>query len=87
MKFYDKGFIFYYDDYVNLQLLNIGNVVLDMSIYPDKICKSSFECLDANSFNERFLHKSYKKSFLYDLFQQNTIYFKDKKNKILIKVK
>jgi hypothetical protein len=87
MKYYDNGFINYYDDYIHLQLLNLGTTVLDLEIYKHKICKSSFQCIDAKEFNTKYINKNYKESFLYDLFLQKNIYFKDKKNKILIKVK
>jgi hypothetical protein len=86
MKYHDSGFISYYDDYIHLQLLNIGNVVLDLSIYKKKICKSTFECIDSNEFNNKYFNHSYKSDFLYTLFKRKKIYFKDKKNKILIKV-
>tara|TARA_B110000046_G_C12998406_1_gene401077 strand:- start:25 stop:306 length:282 start_codon:yes stop_codon:yes gene_type:complete len=85
MKYNDNGFIFYYDDYIQLQLLNFGNLVLDLSIYKDKICTSTFECIDADEFNQKYIHESYKKSFLYDLFKNMNIDYQDKKNNILIK--
>lgn len=87
MKFYDKGFINKYDDYIHLQIFEVGHLVLDLEIYKDEICKSSLECMSANDFNRKYFHSSYKEDFLYNLFSQNKIYFKDKKNKILIKVK
>lgn len=87
MKYHDNGFINYYDDYVHLQLLNLGTTVLDLQIYKNKICKSSLECLDSKEFNKKYINKNYKESFLYDLFLQKNIYFKDTKNKILIKAK
>ena len=87
IKFYDKGFIEYYDDHINLVLLNVGNIILNLEIYKDRICKSTFECLDSKQFNEKYFDKSYKKDFLYTLFRQKNIYFKDTTNGILIKVK
>jgi len=86
MKYQDNGFINYYDDYIHLQLLNLGTTILDLKIYKNKICKSTLQCLEAEEFNTQYINKNYKKSFLYDLFLQNNIYFKDTKNKILIKV-
>ena len=35
MKFYDKGFIFKYDDYTQVQIFSAGTAVLDMKIYND----------------------------------------------------
>lgn len=87
MKYYDKGFIFYYNDYIKLQLLNIGKVILDLEIYPHKICKSTFECVNSQDFNIEYLHESYDDDFLYKLFKSSKINYKDKKHKILIKVK
>jgi hypothetical protein len=87
MKYYDRGFIFYYENHVKLQLLNIGKVVLNLDIYQNKICKGTFECLSSQDFNKKYLHDSYNNDFLYDLFRKKKINFKDKKNNILIKVK
>lgn len=86
MKFYDKGFVNYYDNHINLQLFNIGTLVLDLSIYKNKICKGTFECLSSEKFNKQYLDSSYKKDFLYNLFMQKTIYHRDRQNGILIKV-
>jgi len=87
MKFYDKGFISQYEDYIHLQIFQVGNVVLDLKIYKDTICQSTLECISSKEFNEKYLHKSYKDDFLYNLFSQKKIYFKDTINNILIKVK
>jgi hypothetical protein len=86
MKFYDKGFVNIYDDYVHLQILNIGQIVLDLEIYEDKICKSTLKCMDSHDFNMKYLDKSYDDRFLYDLFRHNNIKFRDRKNNIFIKV-
>jgi len=86
MKFYDKGFLTHYDDYIHLQIFNLGNVVLDLKIYEDQICRSTLECMSNKKFNERYLNKNYTDNFMYKLFKQNKVYFKDKKNNILIKI-
>ena len=87
MKFYDKGFISQYEDYIHLQIFQVGNVVLDLKIYEDTVCQSTLKCISAKKFNEKYLHNSYKDDFLYNLFSQKKIYFKDTINNILIKVK
>lgn len=87
MKFYDKGFINYFDDHIHLQIFEVGHVVLDLTIYKDRVCKSTLECMNAKTFNKKYLHTSYKEEFLYNLFSQKNIYHKDKTNGILIKVK
>ena len=87
MKFYDKGFISQYEDYIHLQIFQVGNVVLDLKIYKDTICQSTLECISAREFNDKYLHNSYKEDFLYNLFSQKKIYYKDTINNILIKVK
>jgi len=87
MKFYDKGFISQYEDYIHLQIFQVGNVVLDLKIYEDTVCQSTLKCISAKEFNKKYLHNSYKDDFLYNLFSQKKIYFKDTINNILIKVK
>lgn len=89
MKFYDKGFIFKYANYTQVQIFSAGTVVLDMKIYEDRVCKSTFECQDLKAFNKQNLDSSYNDSFIKDLFDKNekdTI-FRDKSNRILIKIK
>jgi len=86
MKFYDKGFISKYDDYIGLQIFQVGNIVLDLKIYKNTICQSTLKCISAKEFNKKYLYNSYKDDFLYNLFSQKKIYFKDRMHNILIKV-
>lgn len=86
MKFYDKGFISKYDNHIHLQIFNVGQVVLDLTIYEDRICQSSLECLSSKEFNQTYLDESYEDRFLYELFSQSDVRFKDKEKRILIKV-
>ncbi len=88
MKFYDKGFIFVYDNYTQVQIFSAGTSILDMKIYKDRICSSTFKCQDLNNFNALNLHKSYKKDFIKKLFEKKDkkIIHRDKKHKILIKI-
>ena len=89
MKFYDKGFIYKYQDYLDVQIFSAGTVILNMKIYEDRICKDTFKCQELKAFNKEFLHKSYEDQFLKKLFEKNqkNITHRDKKNKILIKIK
>lgn len=87
LKFYDKGFINYFDDHIHLQVFTVGSVVLDLKIYQQKICQSTFECISGSEFNKQYLHSSYTEDFLYNLFSQKNIEHKDRENGILIKVK
>jgi hypothetical protein len=87
IKFYDKGFINKFDEYINLQIYNAGTIVLNINIYKDKICKSTFTCMSSKKFNKKFLNNTYDDDFLYGLFSKKNIRFKDKNNFILIKVK
>lgn len=87
MKFYDKGFINKYPLYTNLQIYNIGNIVLNLDVYKTQVCQSTFKCISSKEFNKKYLSYKYDDTFLYDLLKQEKIYFKDKPNNILIKVK
>ncbi len=87
MKFYDKGFLIYYDDYIHLQVLNVGTVVLDLKIYENEICKDALRCLSSKEFNTKYLSKNYNDNFMKKLFERKKINFKDKENGIFIKVK
>ena len=89
MKFYDKGFIYKYQDYTSVQIFSAGTVILNLKMYEDRICKDTFACQDLKTFNKEFLHESYEEEFLRNLFEKNqqNIIHRDKKNKILIKIK
>jgi hypothetical protein len=89
MKFYDKGFISKYENYTQVQIYSAGKTVLDLKIYEDKVCKSTFECESLDEFNKKYLHFSYKKNFLKTIFDdiKDEIVFKDLENKITIKIK
>ena len=87
MKFYDKGFVTQYKNYIHLQIFSLGNIVLNLEVYKDKICSSTFQCISSKEFNAKYLSHTYKDKFMFELFKKNKIYFKDKKNHILIKVR
>jgi hypothetical protein len=87
MKFYDKGFITKYDDRIHLQIFSVGQLVLNLEVYKDRVCRSTFECLNASEFNKKFLSDSYRESFLYDLLSKEKVDFKDRDKRIKIKVK
>lgn len=88
MKFYDKGFITKYQNYTKVEILSTGTTVLNLDIYEDRICKSTFQCQSLKSFNKEFLDTSYKDSFLKDLFEKGDkkIVFRDREKRILIKI-
>ncbi len=89
MKFYDKGFINKYDKYTQVQIFSAGTIVLDMKIYENKICKSTFKCQDLKTFNKENLNESYDEPFLKNLFDKNQkeVIHKDIENNILIKIR
>ena len=69
MKFYDKGFIYKYKDYTQVQIFSAGTAVLDMKIYEDKICRTTFKCQDLETFNKENLVSTYPNNFLKELFE------------------
>ena len=71
MKFYDKGFIYKYKDYTQVQIFTAGTAVLDMKIYEDKVCRSTFKCQDIKTFNKENLSSTYPDNFLKELFERN----------------
>ena len=89
MKFYDKGFIYKFKDYTQVQIFSAGTAVLDMKIYEDKVCRSTFKCQDLKTFNKENLSSTYADNFLKKLFERNEkdIIHRDKENEILIKIK
>lgn len=89
MKFYDKGFISKFEDYIQVQIYSAGKTVLDLKVYDEKVCKSTFECESSKEFNKKYLHSSYKEDFLKTIFddKKKETVFRDKEHNILIKIK
>ncbi|NQY93604.1 MAG: hypothetical protein HRT43_05515 [Campylobacteraceae bacterium] len=88
MKFYDKGFITQYDNYTQVQIFSAGTLVLNLEIYEDRICTSTFKCQSLKAFNAQNLDSSYADNFIKKLFDnasKRTV-FRDRKNGILIKI-
>jgi hypothetical protein len=86
MKFYDKGFIDIYDNYVDLQIFNSGILALHLTVYKDRVCKTTFKCISSKEFNSKYFTSKYEDNFLYTLLKKDKIYYKNKKDKIFIKV-
>ena len=88
MKFYDKGFIYKFKEYTQVQIFSAGTAILDMKIYEDRICRATFECQDLKTFNKENLSSTYEDDFLKKLFEKNEkeITHRDKENGILIKI-
>lgn len=88
MKFYDKGFIYQFKDYTQVQVFSAGVAILDMKIYDDIVCKSTFKCQDLKSFNKENFDENYELNFLKKLFDNNQkeVVHKDNKNGVLIKI-
>lgn len=89
LKFYDKGFITEFKNYTQVQIFSAGVSVLNLQLYKDRVCESTFKCKSLKTFNKEFLSSSYKDSFLKELFEKEdkNITFRDKENNILIKIK
>ena len=89
MKFYDKGFISNYADHTKVQIYSAGQIVLDLMLYENQVCQSTFECMTSKEFNKEYLHPSYKENFLKNIFEQNekNSIHADRDNRILIKIK
>jgi len=88
LKFHDKGFIYKFEDYIQVQVFSAGVAIFDVKIYDNKICQSTFKCQSLDTFNKENLSSTYSKNFLKELFQRNekeTIH-KDNENSILIKI-
>jgi hypothetical protein len=86
LKLYDKGFITKFNDKINITVFSFGEVILNLDVYKDRVCETTFKCIDSKTFNKNYLSPTYNDDFLYQLLLQEKIDFKDKKNSIRIKV-
>lgn len=88
MKFYDNGFIKKFPNYTNVQIYSAGQVVLDLSLYDNQICQSTFKCLDIKTFNQEYLNLNSSDNILKKIFDDNkeVVRYRDKKSNILIKI-
>lgn len=103
MKYNDLGFIKHYDNYNELEIYSFGNALLYLKVYKDKVCTSDFKCKTSQSFINEYFNSSYPADFFYNIlnksknlniqgitYSYNTedgIYFRDKQNDILIRIK
>lgn len=88
LKFYDKGFISYFENYTQVQIFSAGSLVLNLEIYKDRICQSTFACKSLKEFNKQNLDDSYPDTFIKELFDKKDkkVVFKDKEKGIMIKI-
>ncbi|TLS70744.1 hypothetical protein FE243_02485 [Aliarcobacter thereius] len=88
MKFHDKGFIYKYKNYTNIQVFTAGNIIFDANIYEDEICTGKFKCMSLKEFNKNNLSSEYNDNFIKKIIdeEQKESYFKDQKKGILIKI-
>ena len=88
MKFYDKGFIYKFKEYTQVQIFSAGTAILDMKIYEDKVCKATFKCQDLKTFNKENLSSTYPDNFIKELFERNQkeVIHRDREHDILIKI-
>ena len=88
MKFYDKGFIYKFKEYTQVQIFSAGTAVLDMKIYEDKVCRTTFKCQDLVTFNKENLSSTYPDNFIKELFERNQkeVIHRDREHDILIKI-
>ena len=88
MKFYDKGFITTYSTHTQVQIYSAGSVVLDLKLYEDRVCQSTFKCQSLKEFNKQNLDASYPENFIKSLFEkkEKKVLFRDKNHGVTIKI-
>ena len=74
LRFNDMGFLKYGDNYTELQLFDLSNLVLDLKISED-ICINS-HCFSKGEFNRRFLTPLYPKDLLKNILNKKPIFDK-----------
>ncbi len=74
LRFNDMGFLKYGENYTELQLFDLSNLVLDLKI-ADKICINS-HCFSKERFNTRFLSPLYPRTLLENVLNKKPIFKK-----------
>lgn len=74
IKFADMGFVSTFDDKLNIQIYSSGEAVLSIDIHKDKICTSTFKCMDKQSFNKKIFHQNYPADTLENIFLAKPIF-------------
>ncbi len=74
LRFNDMGFLKYGDNYTELQLFDLSNLVLYLKI-SDNICINS-HCFSKDNFNKRFLTSLYPKDLLKNILNKKPIFDK-----------
>ena len=81
LKYSDMGFIYSSQNYIKAQIYKFGKPVFELKMHSN-ICVDS-ACFNYARFNEQFLHKSYPKYLIKDIFLAKPIF--NKKNLNLLK--
>jgi hypothetical protein len=79
-KYADAGFIYENPGEMKVEIYQSGQALASLQIKEGRICMSSFECMRAEEFNARVLHKAYPGSLLKEVFSSKPIF--DKKGYI-----
>lgn len=74
LKYSDMGFIYSTNSYIKAQIYKFGNPVFELKMHSN-ICVDS-ACFNYDRFNEEFLHTSYPKHLIKDIFLAKPIYNK-----------
>ncbi|QOG12209.1 hypothetical protein [Arcobacter sp. FWKO B] len=102
MKYSDLGFIKYYPNSTGLEIYSFGKALLDLRIYENRVCSSTFECISSDEFVRKYIHPSYPNTFFnnilhfddlenmggieYEYTKNGNLYYRDRINNILIRI-
>ncbi len=73
IAYQDTGFMKSGENYLNLQIFSLGNLIMDMTINPNGICLNSY-CMDKESFNRKYLSKYYPDTLLENVLKGKPIF-------------
>lgn len=84
LKYNDSCFITIEEGKIHLSLFQLGTSILELDIYPNRVCKNFLFCKDGKEFNKEFFEVEYEEDFLYQLLLKDKVDFRDKSNGIVI---
>jgi hypothetical protein len=74
LKYADMGFIYENSKEMKVEIYSNGQAVMNLELLEEKICLSTFKCMDKQSFNKMLLSASYPKDLLHHVFGAKAIF-------------
>ncbi len=74
IKYADMGFIYRSDSFVKVEIYQMGQAIMSLTINGMNICLSTLKCMEKRDFNKEMLISSYPDTLLENIFRGKPIF-------------